>query len=72
MTREQYDAAQEIIDRSLGYEIALDKFGRPVAEERRSAQDDVIRAARELLGGVTTQQALFRTAEEQQARAERS
>jgi carboxyl-terminal processing protease len=59
----QYEAARRIIDRNLGYQIALNKFGREVAARRDNASDSVITRAAELLKEATNQQALFRTVE---------
>ena len=67
VSAEQFEGARRLIDRGLEYEIALYKFGRPAAIERRNAGDTVVRTAADLLRAAPNQQALFRSA---QARAQ--
>ncbi|CAN5801748.1 hypothetical protein BH23GEM3_BH23GEM3_08990 [soil metagenome] len=63
VTAEQFEGARRLIDRGLEFEIALYKFGRPAAIQRRNASDTVVRTAAELLRSAANQQALFRSAE---------
>lgn len=63
VSREEYRAAERLIRQQLGYQIALAKFGPSVASQRNNSDDDVVRAAVELLKAAPNQQALFKAAE---------
>jgi carboxyl-terminal processing protease len=59
----QFQAAQRLIDRDLTWEIALSKFGRSVALQRRNQESPVVRTAAELLRAAQSQQTLFQMAQ---------
>lgn len=63
VTAEQFEAARRLIDRDLTFEIALHKFGRSVAIQRRDQSSPVVRTAAELLRSASNQQALFQIAQ---------
>jgi carboxyl-terminal processing protease len=62
VTEQQFEAARRLIDRDLTYEIALNRFGRGVAIQRRNQESTAVRAAVELLRNAPNQQALFEAA----------
>lgn len=55
LDRVEYDAASETVSRFLTYEIARYVFGVQTELRRRLEEDRVVKSARELLDGVTTQ-----------------
>jgi carboxyl-terminal processing protease len=55
LDREEYDAASATVSRFLTYEIARYVFGVQTELRRRLEEDRVVRSARELLNGATTQ-----------------
>jgi carboxyl-terminal processing protease len=63
VTAEEFAAAQRLIDRDLTYEIALNRFGRAAAIQRRNQDSEVVRTAVDLLRGAPNQQALFQMAQ---------
>jgi carboxyl-terminal processing protease len=62
VTEEQFAAARRLIDRDLTYEVALNKFGRAVAIQRRNQESPAVRTAVELLRAAASQQAVFELA----------
>jgi carboxyl-terminal processing protease len=72
VTAEQVEAAQRPIDRQLGYQIALNKFGRVAAERRAAQSDNVLNSAAAMLKTAPNQAALFQHAQQQAAAAVRS
>jgi carboxyl-terminal processing protease len=73
VTEQQFEAAQRLINRDLTFEIALNKFGRGVAIQRRNQESAAVRAAVDLLRNAPNQQALFEAAKTRnQAQAARS
>jgi carboxyl-terminal processing protease len=65
VTREQFQAAQRLIDQRIAYEIALAKWGLSVAAQRSTASDKLVRTAAELLRDAPDQSALFQRAANQ-------
>src|SRR5690606_11195705 len=65
VTREQFAGAERLLDQRLGYEIAYAKWGTAAASQRANSDDNVVRAAVELLRGTPTQTALFERARTQ-------
>jgi carboxyl-terminal processing protease len=63
VTEQQFQAAQRLIDRDLTWELALHKFGRPAAIQRRNQESTAVRAAYDLLRAAPNQQALFQQAQ---------
>lgn len=56
------EIARRFLNRDIGYQVALNKFSRSVAEQRAAAKDKVVQRALELLRGADSQQALFENA----------
>ncbi|HEX5520454.1 MAG TPA: hypothetical protein VFX29_02115, partial [Longimicrobiaceae bacterium] len=69
VTPEQVEAAHRPIDRQLGYQIALNKFGRVAAERRAAQSDNVLNSAAAMLKTAPNQAALFQQAQQQAAAA---
>jgi carboxyl-terminal processing protease len=70
VTSEQLDSASRLIDRHIGGEIALAKWGQEGRAQRANLEDNLIRTAVELLREGQTPRALFGIAENR-ARASR-
>jgi carboxyl-terminal processing protease len=54
--------ARRFLNRDIGYQVALNKFSRSVAEQRAAGNDKVVQRALDLLRGADSQQALFEKA----------
>jgi carboxyl-terminal processing protease len=65
VTREQFAGAGRLLDQRLGYEIAYSKWGTAVASQRANRDDNVVRAAVELLRKAPNTQTLFQQVEAQ-------
>ncbi|HEX8906161.1 MAG TPA: S41 family peptidase [Longimicrobiaceae bacterium] len=69
ITPEQYAGAQRWIDRQLGNQIAVSRFGQAAAAQRNDMDDKALQEAVRLLQASPNQAALFRAAEQAQRMA---
>ncbi|HSU16559.1 S41 family peptidase [Longimicrobium sp.] len=68
ITPEQYAGAQRWVDRQLANQIAVSRFGQSAAAQRNDVDDKALQEAVRLLQASPNQAALFRAAEQAQAR----
>jgi carboxyl-terminal processing protease len=66
ITPELYAGAQRFVDRQIGNQIAIARFGQAAAAERNDVDDRVMQEAIRLLQASPNQAALFRAAEQAQ------
>jgi carboxyl-terminal processing protease len=69
VTPEQYAGAARWLDRQLGNQIVISRFGQAAAAQRNDVDDKVLQEAVRLLQASPNQAALFRAAEQAQRMA---